>query len=154
MVAVNKVANDNLLNIPILVKAMEELIALLNAEIEALRNNDSKSLTKTYSRKLDLIQYIENQNETLKKHESVRASLPKQDVEQLKKLAQLLQSTISDNKVELEKAQLFNKELINLVVEAVTSDGVDAKAYDRGGNKKKLNSKKVTPPAVSLNETV
>lgn len=154
MVAVNSVANDNMFNVPILVRAMEELIALLNAEIEALKNNNSSTIAQTYSRKLDLIQYIENQNDTLKKYESVRASLPKQDVERLKKLAQQLQDTISVNKVELEKAQLFNKELINLVVEAVTSEGVDAKSYDRAGKKKKLNSKKVNPPAVSLNETV
>lgn len=154
MEAVNKVANDNLFNVPILVKAMEELIALLNIEIEALKNNNSQSIAQNYSRKIDLIQYIENQNDTLKKHESVRTSLPKQDVERLKKLAQELQDTISVNKVELEKAQLFNKELINLVVEAVTSEGVDAKSYDRAGKKKKLNSKKVTPQSVTINETV
>lgn len=149
-----KIANDNLFNITITKQAIRELITLLNEETAALKSNDSSVVTKHYERKVDLIQYIENQNETLKKYDQVRASLSKTETNELKKLAQELQTVISVNKVELEKAQHFNKELINLVVEAVTGQGVDVVSYDKAGKRKKVSSKKVNPPAVSLNENV
>lgn len=148
------IANDNLFNLKVTMQAMTELIKLLSEEIESLKTNQIKKISEFHNRKVDLIQYIENQNETLKKHPSITENFTSSEKLEMKNLAHKLQEVVSVNKVELEKAQYFNKELINLVVEAATGEGVDVRVYDKAGRKKKTSSQKVAPPSVSLNEKI
>lgn len=147
-------ANDNFFNFDITTKAMDELIKLLSIETESLKKNDAKAVQENYNRKLDLIEFIEIQNRTLKTNHLVREKLTPDEKQKLKDLAQKLQDVLATNKDELAKAKHFNEELMKLVVDAVKGESMPVKVYNSQGNKQVSNSNKVDTPSMSLNQEI
>ena len=103
---------------------------------------------------MDLIEFIERQNETLKSKQQVREALKEEEKKKLKDLAQKLQDVLANNKEELAKAKYFNEELMKLVVEAVKSESTPVKVYTSSGAKQSVNSKKIETPSVSLDKEI
>lgn len=150
----HNVANDNFFNYEVTKQAMEELISLLENETDALQSNNTKAVQESYDRKLDLIEFIEKQNKTLKDRQEVRANLKDDEKRRLKDLAQKLQDVLANNKEELAKAKYFNEELMKLVVEAVKKESMPVKVYNSSGSKQRINSQKVETPSVSLDKEI
>lgn len=119
-----KIANDNIFNYDVTIRAMTELISLLTEEINYIKLNRMQSLANTFDRKVDIVKYLEAQNCILSSSPQAGELLDAEQKGRLKNLAQELQAILAKNSQELEKAKYFNEWMIKAVVDKVMSKAI------------------------------